>query len=75
MQPMRRKRRGATLAGGALTLTLIWIARSDAGLNSPSAVCKEVTFEATFLREKNTVEVVGKVCLHNGRWRLVAVEE
>jgi len=38
-------------------------------------VCKEVTVEATVLREKNKVEVVGKACLHNGRWRLVEAEE
>jgi len=58
-----------------LLLLIILLVRSHAGPSSPYAECTEVTVEATLLREKNRVEVVGKACLHNGRWRLVAVEE
>ena len=54
---------------------IAWIVRSHAGPRSSYAECKEVTIEATFLREQNKVEVVGKACLRNGRWRLVEAEE
>jgi hypothetical protein len=46
-----------------------------AGPHSAYAECKEVAFEAAFFREKNKVEVVGRACLRNGWWRLVAAEE
>jgi hypothetical protein len=58
-----------------LVLVIVGIVRSYAGPRSSYTECKEVAFEATFLREKNKVEVVGKACLHNGRWRLVETEE
>jgi hypothetical protein len=59
----------------ALVLVIVWIVRSHAGPRSSYAECKEVTVEASFLREHHKVEVVGKACLHNGRWRIVAAEE
>jgi hypothetical protein len=72
-----RRQRRAALSVVVLILmpVIVGIVRSYAGPRSSYTECKEVAFEATFLREKNKVEVVGKACLHNGRWRLVEAEE
>ena len=74
---LQGKRRGTALSVVVLILmpVIVGIVHSYAGPRSSYTECKEVTVEATVLREKNKVEVVGKACLHNGRWRLVEDEE